>query len=247
MKYDASNNLFQFEGLALKHAITTRRSFNSKDFNLSYTTGEFGAVSSNRARLQSYFEGGNFLTIPQQCHQAQIFKVVQNSGATAPADTDALVTNVKGHVLGVLSADCVPLLLYDPVKDVLGLAHAGWKGTVASIGPLTVAKMVDEYGCNAKTIRAFIGPSISQTNFEVGSAVAAQFYKLDLGNAVVEDGGKAKVDLWRANALLLARAGLQVANIDIANMCTVVGVENFYSARKEGFETGRFGVFAMLS
>ena len=246
MKYDSINKLFQFEDLSLKHAITTRHSFTENDFNLSFHTGNRESVIANRDRLQAYFVGNKFLTIPKQCHQAHIFKVTESCASSIPEDTDALITNTRGHVLGVLSADCVPVLLHDPVNQVLGLAHAGWKGTVASIAPLTALKMVQEYGSVITDIKVYIGPSISQANFEVGEEVVSHFNNMDLHDVILTEQGKSKIDLWKANAILIMRLGVLDTNIKQANVCTVDGVNHFYSARKEGFGTGRFGFFAML-
>jgi polyphenol oxidase len=244
--FDPQTALYHFPGLEIRHAITTRHSFNQADFNLSFHTGDHQKVAFHRDLLKRYFDGANHLTIPKQCHGVHIHDVSAESHSTIPEDTDALVTNVRGHILGVLSADCVPVLLYDPVQSVLGLAHAGWKGTVATIAPLTLARMVNGYGSKAEDIKVYLGPSISPAHFEVGEEVAQRFNDQDLDEAVYVTQDAFRIDLWKANAILLCRAGIKAQHLYFGNACTYEGNSHFYSARKEGFGTGRFGVFAML-
>lgn len=243
--YDADHHVFRYPGLGIKHLISTRHTFEQEDFNLSYHTGEEAKVTVHRQRLNDYFLGSS-LTVPKQCHGVHIHEVSAGSSSCMPGDTDALVTNTKGQVLGVLSADCVPILLFDPVKQALGLAHAGWKGTAASIGPLTLQRMMDLYGCDPAQVSVYIGPSISQAHFEVGQDVVQAFLNLDLAEVIQEENGRARVDLWKANRILLQRLGVLPTHIYQANVCTYDAVNHFYSARKEGFATGRFGVFAVL-
>ncbi len=244
--FDQKFRLFRYPGLEIPHAITTRHTFDEEDFNLSFHTGEEKNVSAHRHQLKAYFSEASSLTVPKQCHGVSIYEVGKGCLSSVPEDTDALVTNVKGQLLGVLSADCVPVLLFDPVKRALGLAHAGWKGTVASIGSLTLQRMIDLYGCNPSHIRTYIGPSISQANFEVGQEVVQAFRNLDLTEVIQEERGHYRVDLWKANAILLQRSGVLPQHSYQAHVCTYDTTNQFYSARKEGFATGRFGVFAML-
>jgi len=244
--FDVENSLYTYTGLNISHAITTRRSFDHADFNLSFHTGDFDRVASNRAVVKDHFLGAHAITIPKQCHDVKIHAVLSGDKSSIPEDVDALITNVKGQLIGVLSADCVPLLFHDPMKHVIGLAHAGWKGTVANIGPLTVEAMVKAYGCDRSNIHAYIGPSISQASFEVGDDVVTHFTRLELTSALMDVSGKVHADLWMANSTLLTRAGILRKHIQQAGLCTFNSVNEFYSARKEGFSTGRFGVFAML-
>lgn len=245
LTFDAKDQFYTYNSLSLVHLISTRHNFNQADFNLSFHTGEEALVNANRERLFSFFKGAKAMTIPKQCHGVHIHHV-KDFVSSMPTDTDAVVTNVKGHVIGVLSADCVPILLYDPVKEVLGVAHAGWKGTVALIGPLLVAQMKEQYKSNPADIRAYIGPSIGLNHFEVGKEVVTYFEDLNLLDVVTQKKNQLFVDLWAANKHLLIREGLLALSIHTAEKCTFEEVKHFYSARKEGFNTGRFGVFAML-
>jgi YfiH family protein len=245
-----SQQIFYFDVLtlhkAVAHCITTRNSFNRSDYNLSFHTGQEAEVLQNRRTLQQFFEGTS-LTIPKQCHGTQVVQITKDNNHEIPEGTDALVTNVTGLVIGVLSADCVPVLFYDPVKKVLGAAHAGWKGTVGNIVSATLEKMREAYNCKPSNVLAFIGPSIAELNFEVGEEVAERFYNFGLSAVVKKyDDGKSHIDLWLANSLLLERAGVRSNNIYRAEIDTYQRTDSFYSARREGFDTGRFGAFIML-
>ena len=165
-------------------------------------------------------------------------------------DTDALVTNREGICLMVLSADCVPVLLYDPEKRVVAAVHAGWRGTVAGIAGKTVAVMKEKFGCFPGDIWAGIGPSIGQCCFEVGEEVAVVFRTLFSENGeLVRSGkfpGKYRVDLWEANRRGLLEAGLQDNRIEVAGMCTVCHPGRFFSYRRESKQAGRFGAGIVL-
>ncbi|MDF2453928.1 MAG: hypothetical protein K0S26_3432, partial [Bacteroidota bacterium] len=238
------NALNSFKTVA--HAISTRNSLFVSDFNLSFHTGAEEQVVENREKLRQFFKAKT-LTIPKQCHGSTVVQINSSNSDQMPSDTDALITNVPGLAIGVLSADCVPLLLYDPVKQALGAAHAGWKGTVANIAAATVESMHKAYGSNPEDLMVCIGPSISQTHFEVGEEVADRFKALDLSVCIQEvKDEKPHVDLWMANKLLLQRIGVKAFHIHTAALCTVDHTDHFYSARAEGFGTGRFGAFIML-
>ncbi len=169
---------------------------------------------------------------------------------TALAGTDAVVTASPGIVLAVMLADCVPVALYDPDRHVLGLAHAGWGGTVARIASATVRTMQETFGSDPTRLVAGIGPSISRAHYEVGEDVAAQAraaYGDDAGHVVrpAESAGKSRFDLWRANALDLERAGVRPDAIEISGLSTIDRLDEFYSHRAEQ-ATGRFATLAAL-
>lgn len=117
--------------------------------------------------------------------------------------TDALVTNQPGICLMVLSADCVPVLLFEPEKRVVAAVHAGWRGTAANIVVETVRVMQENFGCDPQRVVAAIGPSIGKCCFEVGEEVARVFQQLFPGNQAIvglgKQPGKYQVDLWEAN------------------------------------------------
>jgi YfiH family protein len=159
------------------------------------------------------------------------------------ADTDALVTDVPGLTLSVTLADCVPVVIYDPARHVVGLAHAGWGGTVRRIASRTVATMRDRWRTEAGDLVAAIGPSIAQADYEVGGDVisaAEEAFGEDIGRVLRAGGdGKALFDLWEANALDLQQAGVSRARIEVAGMSPAAALDEYYSHRIEG-PTGRF-------
>ncbi|MEG2277268.1 MAG: peptidoglycan editing factor PgeF [Odoribacter sp.] len=166
-------------------------------------------------------------------------------------DTDALVTNREGICLMVLSADCVPILLYDPVHRVIAAIHAGWRGTAAEIVAKTIRVMQTKFNCSPEHILAAIGPSIGQCCFEVGEEVAETFNTLfPKQKGIVETGkslGKYQVDLWAANQRELIKAGLTPPHIEVAGECSVCSPEKFFSYRRNGTDAGRFGAGIMMN
>ncbi|MDB5258294.1 MAG: hypothetical protein JWM14_2989 [Chitinophagaceae bacterium] len=248
--FNPEQQFYNFEVLnpfqAVAHVITTRNSLFSTDFNLSFHTGKEEQVLENRSSLRQFFKAET-LTIPKQCHGITVAQITNSNKEQIPTDTDALITNVSGLAIGVLSADCVPVLFYDPVQQALGAAHAGWKGTVAGIAAVTVESLQKAYGSNPADLIVCIGPSISQKHFEVGEEVADRFKELGLSACIAEvKDKKPHIDLWMANSLLLQKAGVPETHIHTAALCTVDHTNQFYSARAEGFSTGRFGAFILL-
>ena len=154
-------------------------------------------------------------------------------------ECDALVTNDPGAALMIYTADCTPLLFHDPVTGAVGAAHAGWKGTVKAIGPKTVAKMVEAFGCKPENIRAAIGPNIGQCHFETDADVPEalrEAFGPEVDQFIHTGGEKYYVNLKEINALTLRRAG--VRHIEISDCCTVCQHDRFWSHR---FTRGRRG------
>ncbi len=157
----------------------------------------------------------------------------------AVADCDALVTDQKGVMLCILTADCVPILLCDPVKKVVAAVHAGWRGTEAKIVAKTVGKMKEAFGCNPSDIVAGIGPAIGACCYEVGEDVAKHFR--DRPDVLEEkEGGKYMLNLPLENRLQLMGAGVPQAQIDQSGICTACESDSYFSYRKEQGCSGRF-------
>jgi hypothetical protein len=158
-------------------------------------------------------------------------------------NTDALITGEPGLFVCVQTADCVPVLLFDPVKKVVAAVHAGWKGTISKIAGKTVAKMTESFGCNPADIIAGIGPSIHMHAYEVGpevvEAVEANFSNSPALLKPSMNAGHAYFDLWEANQSILQEAGIQEENIEVIGLCSFEHTDLFFSARREGSETGR--------
>ena len=209
------------------------------------------AVLENRSRV-AHAAGVELddLVFMDQVHGTRVAVVDERHrgrGARLTTDaliaTDALVTTTPHLPLVVLVADCTPVLLVDPVTRVLGVAHAGWKGTVAGITQATLETMVT-LGAVPARVSAVIGPCISSDAYEVGDEVASEFLRRDLGNALEEGAEKPHVNLATANATLLARAGLPRENISIATHHS--NDPKFFSDRAAR-PCGRFGLVATLT
>ncbi len=166
---------------------------------------------------------------------------------SAVPDSDGLVTQQKGLLLSLYFADCVPILLYDPVKVAIGVVHAGWKGTTLQIVRRAVEKMGATYGSRPENMAAAIGPAIGGCCYEVSEEVVRQLEKTTSASA----GLRMQEDHWYAdlkaiNGEQLGEAGLDKANIEIMPYCTSCRNDLFFSHRKEKGRTGRQGAFIAL-
>lgn len=158
------------------------------------------------------------------------------------ADTDALVTSLKGVLIGVNTADCVPILFYDPVKSIAGAAHAGWRGTAGNIACETIEAM-KSLGALPENIWVGIGAAISKEAYEVGDEVVEELattgLKIEDFASRNDKTGKYHVDLREANRLLLLACGINPQNIKVNSDCTYSDSHNYYSARRLGRNSGR--------
>lgn len=159
---------------------------------------------------------------------------------------DALITATSGVVLFMNFADCVPILLYDPVQHVAGIAHAGWKGTIRRIAQTIVREMERKFGCRPADILAAIGPSISPDRYPVGANVATAVKRAfpDRDDLLPVYNGTSHFDLWAANMNTLLQCG--VKSIELSGLCTAGHTDQFYSHRAEAGITGRFGAVIAL-
>lgn len=164
------------------------------------------------------------------------------------ARADAMITDQIGIPLSMRFADCTPILFYEPTRRVIGLAHAGWRGTVAAIASRVVQTMCQAYDLQPKAIRAVIGPAIGPSRYQVGeevvAAVMSQYGTLDGLVKRDSDDGTAYLNLWAANHYDLTRAG--VGHIEVAEICTAENTHEFFSHRAEQGRTGRFGAVVCL-
>ena len=162
---------------------------------------------------------------------------------------DAMVTDLLGIAIGVRTADCIPVLLYDPVKKAAAAIHSGWRGTVSKIISKTVAKMQSTYASQPSDLLAVIGPAICMDCFQVGEEVALKFKEagFDVNSVWAFQGPKTgngmegghHIDLKQACRQTLVECGLKGSNIQISDLCTYEDNHLLYSARKESIECGR--------
>jgi hypothetical protein len=160
---------------------------------------------------------------------------------------DAIITNNPTLTLFMRFADCVPIILFDPVKKVIGSVHAGWKGTLNNIVKEAVLAMREQYSVNPLDIIAGIGPSIGPDHYIVGKEVydlAAATFGPELNQVVSIKKEKIHFNLWRANEYLLEKQGIKA--IECAEICTACNLEDWYSHRAENGATGRFGALIAL-
>ncbi len=244
--------LDQFLGLV--HFTTTRHggvsSGNYTSFNLSFYSGDdTGSVCENRALLCRDLDFmPEHLVVPFQTHGIQIKKIdkfflSQNNSFKEEYlhGVDGLFTNERGVCIGITTADCVPLFFYDEELRVIGVAHAGWRGTCGKIAEQMLFLMEKEYGTLRQNVSVLIGPSISGEKYEVGDEL---FYEFEQKGFPVEclfrcKDGKLYLDLWEANRWLLLQNGIRQDKIDIAGICTYTQYQDFFSARRLGIESGR--------
>jgi hypothetical protein len=237
-----------FRGFENVVAFTsTKQTFETK--NPRFTGDSTGIFEQNRILLaEKLMIRPDQLVFPRQTHTNCVVEV-SDIPENEIKETDALVTNKSGICLCVQTADCVPILLFDPVQNVIAAVHAGWRGTVKKIAEIAVQRMEQNYGSLPENIIAAIGPSISPEIYEVGDEVVEEV-KLSIPNAEIvlqqNNTGKFHLNLWEANRQVLLGNGLQPKNIEILGECSFSESEKYYSARKEGIETGRMVSGIML-
>ena len=231
----------------LLHAVSKKSDVFPHSFSLALHTGEDTKnIIANRntlaIQLQS-IQTLNFI-VANQTHSdhIEVIRDGQTKGwhtvSDAVKDCDAFISNVPNIVLSILTADCVPILLYDPKQKVIAAIHAGWKGTQAQIASKTVQKMKKEFHCDKEDIIAGIAPSIGHCCYEVGVDVAQHFFDTPKGFTSI--GEKYMLDLPYINRQQLLNAGLEAKHIEMSNICTACEVEHFFSYRKEKGCSGRF-------
>jgi len=229
------------------HAVTKKDMNEDYAFSLALHTGENPEkIVANRKKIISGMElnGKLHFVVAKQVHSDRITVITQSETRgwegieDAVEECDAMMTNVKGLVLTILTADCVPILMYDRKKKVVAAVHAGWKGTHSQIVFKTVRKMVETYGSDPTDIVAGIAPSIGKCCYEVDEDVAKYF--IGIPDALEPKGGKYMLDLPAVNYYQLINAGLLETNIELSSVCTACEVENFFSYRKEHGCSGRF-------
>jgi len=266
-KIDLLNILF-FENLLkykeIRHFVSTRTGgFSNPPYNslnLGFHVGDYPEdVLENRKRL-SVTIGiplSNF-TIGRQIHSGNvtiISKELRGKGSTNHKEaidvTDAMVTNVPDICLVILVADCVPMLFFDPVKRAIGVAHAGWKGTLQFIAQHTVRAMEKTFGSSPQDIIVGVGPSIGPCCYNIGPEVISQaegIFHTRKDYIIVDESrdGKCYFDLWKANLKQLLHSGIDRENIEMAMICTCHNSELFFSYRHQKGDTGRFGAGIIL-
>ena len=246
------------ENDAVTHGFSTRKGGVSPapwdSLNLDDRRGDdIANVQENFRRLCAALDTDvQRAVLSRQVHRSDVRRVTAEDcgkGLWRPQDydsADGLVTDVPGVPLIVFSADCNVLLLHDPVRHVIGAAHAGWRGTAAGIAGKTARVMGEVYGCRMEDIRTAVGPAIGQCCFETDGDVPAALHAA-LGDEaepyITWNGRKYHIDLKAINALWLRKSG--VTQIDVSGDCTACRTDLYWSHRKHGGERG--SQIAMIS
>ncbi len=182
-----------------------------------------------------------------QVHKTRIAVVERARPGGALDGFDGVVTAATGAVLMTFSADCPLLLVFDPVRRVVGMAHASWRCTVAGMARRVVATMQTHFGCAAADLLAGIGPSAGPERYEVkGDVYEAAATLPDRDACFSTRDGRMYFNMWEANRQQLRACGVAESHIDIAGICTMTDAARFYSFRREGPGCGHFGLMAGL-
>jgi YfiH family protein len=247
---------FSFENFpkTITQAIFTRRGGVSPEpwnsLNVGGSVGDEGAhVAENRIR--SFQVMGRD---PASIHDVWLVHGTDIVYADAPrllehpaAKADILLTNKVDVSLFMRFADCTPIFFYDPVKQVIGMAHAGWMGTVHNVAGAAVTAMQQRYGSKPADILAAIGPAIGPDHYEVGSDVIAEVQSAfgeDAQRLLISRDGSTYFDLWTANQIQLENAGVE--KVELSGICTACHLDDWFSHRAEKGKTGRFGALMAL-
>ena len=164
-------------------------------------------------------------------------------------EADGLITDEPEVCLTIFSGDCIPILLYDPVRRCIAAAHAGWRGTAAGIAARAVETMVRDYGCQVGNILAAIGPGIGPCCFETHGDVPDSLRAglgVDAEPFILPRAGKFSVDLKGANARFLELAGLIPEHIAVCSACTACRLDEFWSHRVQGGQRGSMAAMIQL-
>ncbi|GEN32721.1 MULTISPECIES: peptidoglycan editing factor PgeF [Aneurinibacillus] len=245
-------------GFSTRKGGASQEAFDS--FNCGLHVGDIPEhVIENRRKLaeENGFSYASF-TCADQVHGNEI-RIIADSDVGAGrmaneeaiARTDGLLTDKANVFLASFYADCVPLFFYAPEVQVIGVAHAGWRGTVARIGPRMVETIARTWNTRPEDIFAAIGPSIGACCYEVSDMVADRIKEVigDKSSCVLVAGseaGKYMLNLQETNRILLEEAGILPGCIEVSHLCTSCRTDLFFSHRKENGKTGRMAAFIAL-
>jgi YfiH family protein len=248
-----------FDGHNISHGVFTRHGGMSPEpwdtLNAGLTVGDDSSrVINNRKRIFNTFQLNNRNIFDVwQVHSSRVIRANAGSYKNIQIEqADAIVTNKPGLGLFMRFADCVPIFLYDPVNKAIGIAHAGWKGSVRGIAGKTVKHMESEFGSKPGDILAAIGPSICTEHYEVGPEVVEEVensFGSEAASMLQEtteiNREKRLFDLKKANKYSLTTAGVE--QIEISPICTACSLTDWFSHRGENGRTGRFGALIVLT
>jgi len=220
-----------------------------------YCGDDAGCVAKNKAALANELcITDDRIILPHQVHGTEIRHIAsdflalpENTRQMVLEGVDAVMTDVACVCVGVSTADCVPILLYDKPHHAVCAIHAGWRGTVARIAERAVAAMTVHYHTAPTDLKAVIGPSISVDAFEVGDEVYERFASAGFEmEAISQKRDKWHIDLWECNRRQLAETGIRQSEINVSGICTYGNANDYFSARRLGVNSGRIYTAIML-
>ncbi|MEI6306356.1 MAG: peptidoglycan editing factor PgeF, partial [Deltaproteobacteria bacterium] len=241
------------QGFTTRHEGVSRIPYNSLNLGTN-TLDQHHNVEGNRSLLTSAFGiNPEMLVTVRQVHGSDVLVIEEPNEDYSHflgVESDAIITNQTGVMIGVCVADCVPILLCDPEKRVVAAVHAGWKGTLHKLAAKTIDGMKSLFACNPINMYAVIGPSIGKCCYEVDAPVRQAFVQNDiLWEQFSEQCGEGK---WRlsisaVNMDMLVAAGLPASSVQMSDLCVCCHRELFFSHRRDNGETGRQMGFIMLN
>ncbi len=203
-------------------------------FNLSYSVGDRKEIVDINRKL-FYNELGlneNMVSYQKQVHKDNIREVNVSGNC---GESDALITTSKNLGLAISSADCPAIFIYDPVQKIIAAVHSGWRGTKRKIIQKTIIKLKEEFHSNPSDLICYIGPSISQKNYEVSEEVAQKFDD----EFILKNENKFYLDLSGANYKMLIDEGVKEINIQVSGLCSFEYESLLHSYRRDGQKSGR--------
>ena len=258
--YNLSDDVKAFS--TTRHGGVSEGNYASLNIN-EYCGDSKANTDANRLLLANELGiDANHIIMPHQTHGVES-RIIGEEFATLPdgvkkmllEGVDAVMTNIPGMCIGVSTADCIPVLLYDEEHHAAAAIHAGWRGTQARIVHKAVQEMRMAYQTDPTKLKAVIGPGISLDNFEVGDEVYADFEQAAFDTSTIaeerikrnpnaDDPAKAFERKWHinlplANIQMLTHNGVDEANIINTGICTFDNADNYFSARRLGIESGR--------
>jgi len=230
-----------------RHGGCSKGNYAAFNINRYCCDSEEDVCKNRQALCQMLGISDDRLIMPHQVHLTKVTKIDEaffSLNATerqeAVEGVDALMTDLKGVCIGVSTADCIPVLLYDYEHQAICAIHAGWRGTVKHIVVKAVEAMAEAYGTRPQQLTAQIGPGIHLDSFEVGDEVYDAFAQegFDM-SAISVRKEKWHIDLPECNRLQLVDAGLLPQNIKVSPVCTFQQATDYFSARRLGINSGR--------
>ena len=255
LTYDLGNRVTAFS--TTRHGGVSEGAYG--EFNINGYCGDDEAhVQANRQLLATQLGvPADRIVLPHQVHGVEVRAVAPELFGLPAAvraqileGVDVVMTDMTSVCIGVSTADCIPVLLYDPVAHAAAAIHAGWRGTVGRIGDNVVKKMQSLYGTDPSDIKAAIGPAISVCCYEVDKPCADNFLALDELDSTKfvfpKGNGKFMIDLLETNRQILVHAGVKNENITVSDVCTNCNSELLWSHRATKGHRGTMSAFMCI-